>query len=359
MQALRTGMRESRYIFDKQAPQSLRGFAMEYKDYYNTLGVAKTAKAEDIKKAYRKLARQYHPDVNQGDKSSEEKFKEVNEAYEVLSDPAKREKYDQFGQYWQQYQHGGGQAQNFDWSRWRSQPGGGAHQRTMTQEELEQMLGGAFGGFGGQGGGGMGGFSDFFETLFGNLGRQTSGRGTAGRQAAGRSGRGQDAEHEVQISLEDAFRGTTISLQYEDGRRIDAKIPAEVQTGSRVRLSGQGGPSAGGGTAGDLYLKVEVRPHPAFTRDGDDLKVNVPVDLYTALLGGKVSVPTLERPVELTIPPETANGRVFRLRGLGMPQLKNPQERGNLYVTAQVQLPKNLSAKEKELLQELRQLRTA
>jgi curved DNA-binding protein len=227
----------------------------------------------------------------------------------------------------------------------------------MTPEDLEKMFGGAFGGMGGEAEG-LGGFSDFFETLFGGLGRQTGGRTAGGRQPGGRSLRGQDAEHEVQVSLEDAFRGTSISLQYEDGRRIEAKIPPGVKTGSRVRLGGQGGPGASGAQAGDLYLKVEVRPHPTFTRDGDDLKVNVPVDLYTAVLGGKVSVPTLERPVELTIPPETANGRVFRLRGLGMPKLKDPQERGNLYATVQVQVPKNLSAKEKELFQELRQLRT-
>lgn len=325
---------------------------MEYKDYYKILGVAKDAKAEDIKKAYRKLARKYHPDVNQNDKTAEEKFKEVNEAYEALSDPAKREKYDQFGSYWQQYQRGGGQAQDFDWGRWRSQPGGGSYNRTFTPEEFQEL----FGRLGGQGGG-LGGFSDFFETLFGGLGRQPGGRSAAARQAAGRSLRGQDAEQKVQITLEDAFRGTAVSLQYEDGRRIEAKIPPGVKTGSRIRLSGQGGPGPSGGQAGDLYLIVEVGPHPTFTRDGDDLRVNVPVDLYTAVLGGNVSVPTLERPVELTIPPETANGRVFRLRGLGMPRLKNSQERGNLYATVQVQTPKNLSAKEKELFQELRQLR--
>ncbi len=169
--------------------------------------------------------------------------------------------------------------------------------------------------------------------------------------------RGQDAEQTVQISLEDAFRGTTLSLEWEGGRRIEAKIPAGVKTGSRIRLTGQGPTGRAGGQAGDLYLKVEVLPHPSFTRDGDDLKINVPVDLYTAMLGGKIQVPTLEKSVELTIPPETANGKVFRLRGLGMPNLKNPQERGNLYVTVQVQLPRNLSQQERELFQKLRELR--
>lgn len=319
---------------------------MEYKDYYKTLGVSKDAKPEEIKKVYRKLARQYHPDLNPGNKASEEKFKEINEAYEVLSDPAKRQKYDQFGSQWQQYTGSGGRPQDFDWTQWTTRPGGQTYTRTVTQEELEQMFGGGFGG--------MGGFSDFFEALFGNLGRQTSG---ASQPRGARAVRGQDAEQEVQISLLDALHGTTLSLEWEGGRRIEAKIPPGVKTGSRIRLSGQGAPGRAGGPAGDLYLKIEVLPHPSFTREGDDLKTTASVDLYTAILGGTIQVPTLEKPVELTIPPETANGKVFRLRGLGMPNLKNPKERGNLYVTVQVQLPRNLSPQERELFQKLRELR--
>ncbi len=169
--------------------------------------------------------------------------------------------------------------------------------------------------------------------------------------------RGRDNEQAVQITLEDAFRGTTVNLQWEGGRRVEAKIPPGVRSGSRIRLSGQGEPGAGGGQAGDLYLKIEVLPHPVFERDGDDLKTTVAVDLYTALLGGKVMVPTLERPAELTIPAETNNGRVFRLRGLGMPQLKDPKERGNLYACVEVKLPTNLSSNEKELFEKLRALR--
>lgn len=321
---------------------------MEYKDYYKTLGVSKDAKPEEIKKIYRKLARQYHPDLNPGNKAAEERFKEINEAYEVLSDPEKRQKYDQFGSQWQQYTGSGGRPQDFDWTQWTNQPGGRAYTRTMTQEELEQMFGGSFGG------GGLGGFSDFFEALFGNLGRQPGG---TSQPRSARPSRGQDAEQSVQISLEDALHGTTLGLEWEGGRRIEAKIPPGVKTGSRIRLSGQGPSGRAGGQAGDLYLKVEVLPHPSFTREGDDLKTTVPVDLYTALLGGTVQVPTLEKSVELTIPPETANGKVFRLRGLGMPNLKNPQQRGNLYVTVQVQLPRNLSQQERELFQKLRQLR--
>jgi curved DNA-binding protein len=185
------------------------------------------------------------------------------------------------------------------------------------------------------------------------------GRTSGGFSRQGRTARPQpsrDHEQKIQVSLEDAFRGTTVTLQWEDGRRIEAKVPPGVRTGSRLRLSGQGGQGPGG-KASDLYLIIEVLPHPTFERDGDDLKEIIAIDLYTALLGGKVQVPTLDRPVELTIPPETANGKVFRLRGLGMPNLRNPQQRGNLYVTVQVQLPKNLTQEERQLFQRLRDLR--
>jgi curved DNA-binding protein len=320
---------------------------MNYQDYYQTLGVSKTATQEEIKKAYRKLARKYHPDLNPGDKSSEEKFKGINEAYEVLSDVAKREKYDRFGASWQQYERTGGRPEDFDWSQWSSgQPGGGSSGRPLTQEDLEQMFGGS---------GGLGGFSDFFEVLFGNLGGQRRG-GTGTRERTMRQVRGRDSEQTVHISLEDAFQGTTVSLQWEDGRRIEAKIPPGVKTGSRVRFGGQGEAVPGGGQAGDLYLIIEVSPHSTFERDGDDLKVNLPVDLYTAVLGGKVTVSTLDRSVELTVPPETNSGKVFRLRGLGMPKLKSPQERGNLYATVQVQIPQKLSEKERQLFEQLREL---
>jgi curved DNA-binding protein len=328
---------------------------MDYKDYYQVLGVGKSADSKEIKKAYRKLARQYHPDVNPGNKAAEDKFKEVNEAYEVLSDPQKREKYDRFGSSWQQYQRSGGRPEDFDWGQWRSGPGGGSYTRTVTQEELEQMFGGM---------GGLGGFSDFFETLFGGLGQQTGGfsgqgRSTRSPSRSPQSGpqRGRDSEQTLEISLEEAFLGTTYSLQWEGGKRIEARIPRGVRTGSRVRLSGQGETGAQGGQAGDLYLKIQIRPHPTFTREGDDLHVKVPIDLYTAVLGGKVQVPTLERPVELTIPAETANGKVFRLRGLGMPVLRDPEQRGNLLATVEVQIPKNLNQEERQLFQELKKLR--
>ena len=321
---------------------------MEYKDYYKTLGVDRKADAKDIRSAYRKLARQYHPDVNPGDKASEERFKEVNEAYEVLSDAEKRAKYDRFGAEWQQFAGAGGRPEDFDWGQWSARPGAGAaYSRTMTQEDLEEMLGG------------LGGFSDFFETLFGRGQRRATAYDASQGFYEPRARIGRDVEHRVQISLEEAFHGATRTLEWEDGRRIEAKIPRGVRSGSRIRLGGQGQPGVAGASAGDLYLRVEVMPHPVYAREGDDLKMTAPVDLYTCLLGGTARVAALDRTVELTIPPETANGRIFRLRGLGMPQLQNPDERGDLYVTVEVSLPQQLSQAEKDLYQKLRQMRRA
>jgi curved DNA-binding protein len=210
--------------------------------------------------------------------------------------------------------------------------------------------------FGGGGGGG-GGFSDFFETLFGGGGRAQSSFFGDQQTYQARPRRGRDQEYAVEITLQEAFRGTTRALQFEDGRRIEAKIPPGVDTGSRVRLGGQGGAGAGGAAAGDLYLRVDVILPPTFRRDGDDLLTNVPVDLYTAVLGGKATVSSLDRSVQLTIPPETRNGRIFRLQGLGMPNLRSPGQRGDLYATVKVQLPERLSQREKRLFEQLREMR--
>lgn len=316
---------------------------MEYKDYYKILGVSKNADEKEIKKAYRQLARQYHPDLNPGDKAAENRFKEINEAYEALSDSEKRKMYDQFGSQWQQYQRAGGNPNDF-WQQWQGgqgRPSGYGH--TMNAEQFEQMFGGA------------GGFSDFFETLFGNMGRP-SGFSSGGRgQTAVR--RGQDIEHTIQVTLLEALQGSTRQLKWDDGRTLSAKIPPGVKTGSRIRLSGQGQPGMGGAAAGDLYLTVEVLPDATYERDEDNLRLTLPIDLYTAVLGGTAEVASLDRKVNLTIPPETANGKVFLLRGLGMPKLKNPSERGDLLVTVQVTLPTQLTPQEKALFQQLRDQR--
>lgn len=318
---------------------------MEYKDYYKTLGVARDASEKDIKKAFRKLAQQYHPDRNPGDKSAEAKFKEINEAYTVLSDADKRGKYDKFGSQWEQYARAGGQPQDFDWSQWGGGGGrapGGGYTRTVTPEEFEQMFGGR---------GGAGGFSSFFDTLFG---------GAAGRTARGRGGMGFDPssmaaqqaprqEVAAAVTLEEAFQGTTRMLQMEDGARLEVTIPRGVTTGSKVRVRGASG--------SDIIIVVEVEPHPRYSREGDNLRVKAPVDLYTALLGGEVQVAAPDKTVALTIPAGTQNGKVIRLRGLGMPHLKQPDQRGDLLAEIEVHLPTRLSEKEKALFTELRQLR--
>jgi curved DNA-binding protein len=329
---------------------------MEVKDYYETLGVSKSATTEEIKKAYRKLARKYHPDVNPGDAMAEERFKDINEAHEVLSDPDKRQKYDKFGSQWRQYERAGGAADDFDWSQWAGAgagagaPGGGrGYSRTVSPEEFEQI-------FGSQAGGG--GFSDFFETLFGG-GRARAG-GFAGdpyQQYQPRPRQGRDAEYDLDVTLQEAFNGATRSLQFEDGRVIEAKIPRGVRTGSRVRLSGLGGAGAGGGQAGDLYLNINVLPDSVYSREGDDLRITVPVDLFTLLLGGSAPVSSLDRTVKLTIPKGTSSGKSFRLSGLGMPKLKNPSERGDLYATVEATIPKDLTEEEESLIEQWRAMR--
>jgi curved DNA-binding protein len=306
---------------------------MEYKDYYKILGVDRNAEEKEIKKTYRKLARQYHPDVNPGDKAAEERFKDINEAYEVLSDPEKRRKYDQLGSSWQQWQRGGGDARGFDWSRWSSaaQPGG-VRVEYRDLGDLEGLFGGRD-------------FSDFFQSIFGGMGTPQA-----------RPRRGQDYIQPVEITLEEAFRGTSRTIQ-KDGRRLEVKIPPGVRTGSKVRVAGEGSPGMAGGTSGDLYLEITILPHSTLERQGDDLNCEVPVSLYSAVLGGEVKVPTLSGDVMLKIPPETQGGRTFRLRGKGMPNLHNPKKRGDLYARLRIQVPQKLSQREKELFRELASLR--
>lgn len=313
---------------------------MDYKDYYETLGVSKNADEKEIKRAYRRLAREFHPDVNPGDPKAEERFKEINEAYEVLSDPEKRAKYDRFGASWQQYQRMGGDPSGFDWSRWTTGgfPGG-------TRVEFGGDLGDLFGGD-------AGGFSDFFNALFGDMGMRSGGFGRRSRAGL----RGQDLEQPVRITLEEAFHGTRRLLEKE-GRRLEVKIPRGVKDGSRIRIAGEGGRGSSGMPSGDLYLKVSVEPHAVFTRDGNNLRREIDLELYTAILGGEVQVGTLDGHVTLKVPPETQTGRTFRLRGKGMPKLRQPSQRGDLYVKVRVRLPQNLSDREKRLFRELADMR--
>jgi len=311
---------------------------MDYKDYYDILNVSRDASTEDIRKAYRKLARKYHPDVNPNNKEAEERFKEINEAHEVLTDPDKRRKYDQFGRSWQQYQQAGGDPRGFDWSQWTAQGAPGGGRGTYTEYvDLNDLFG-------------EGSFSDFFHNLFGG----GAARG-AGSTPYARGGR--DIEQPVEISLLEAHDGTVRVLQ-TGSRRLEVKIPPGVRTGSRVRVAGEGEPGTGGAPAGDLYLVVQVREHPEFRREGDNLHLRLPVDLYTMVLGGEVTFHTLKgQRLALTIPPETQAGRTFRLRGQGMPRLRAPEERGDLLVEVIPAIPQALTEKEQDLFRQLAELR--
>jgi len=326
---------------------------MAGKDYYQILGVSRNAAEKEIKQAYRRLARKHHPDLNPGDKSAEAKFKEINAAYEVLSNPEKRKKYDQFGEQWEyaeQFAKSGGQER----VRWDFGRGG----TTFEYGDLS-------------------GFGDIFSSLFGDS-------GTGSRMRRGPR-RGQDIESPVEVTLEEAYHGSTrvIQLQTEEpctacggtGRvgnrvcticngaggkiipkRLEVKIPAGVKDGSRIRIAGEGVPGRAGGSKGDLYLVAKVLPHKLFERKGDDLYTEVSVPLATAILGGEVRLPTLNGSLSLKIPPETQNGKVFRMAGKGMPQLGNSKY-GNMFAKVKVVLPTNLTGEERKLFERLRSLR--
>lgn len=305
---------------------------MDYKDYYKILGVSRDADEKEIKRAYRQLALKYHPDKNPDDSQAEERFKEINEAYEVLGDRTKRAKYDQLGASYRQWERMGGRAGEFDWSRWASGAPGGIHVE--------------FGDFGDLFGGG---FSEFFNTVFGG------GMGADPRGPAASSGRvrGRDLQQRVSITLEEAFKGTTRIVR-QNGRNLEVKIPPGARNGTKVRLAGQGG--AGRGRSGDLYLTVEVRPDARFRRQGADLHTDIAVDLYAAVLGGEIEVPTVTGSVVLTIPPGSQPGSQFRLRGQGMPRLRNPQQRGDLFAHLDVKIPEKLSGEERRMFERLADL---
>lgn len=301
---------------------------MQQKDYYTILGVGRGASEQEIKQAYRRLARTYHPDKNPGNPQAEARFKEINEAYEVLSDKEKRSRYDRFGHNWQRYEQAGGP------------------------------------GFGGPGFGGAGpnsSLNDFFEAFFGGVGSNRAGGPSSGR-VPGAAADNLDIEHTIDITLEEALAGTRRSVQIGQpngtSRTITVKVPVGADNGTRIRIAGEGRPAAIGGKRGDLFMLVRVLPHARFERDGDDLRMQQTVDLYTLLLGGEVRLTTLEgKMLTLAIPAGTPNGKVFRLSGQGMVQLRTPTVRGDLYVVAEALLPTTLAPGERELFERLRRMR--
>ena len=312
---------------------------MEYKDYYKVLGVDRKANSDDIKKAYRKLAMKYHPDHNPDNKKSEDKFKDINEAYQVLGDEENRKKYDQLGSSYQQWQQqGGGRSGgqgDFNWGDWFSQrQGGGSQQYTQYQGDA----------------GDLGDFSDFFTRIFGmGFGGTSAGANNPFGQTTSRQPLRQRYEQPVEISLYEAYHGAKRAFSV-DNRTITVKIPAGAKTGSKVRVAG----AAPGG--GDLYLLIEVADDPNFKRDGDDLYKDIEVDLYTAVLGGKLQVTTMDGAVNLTIPAGTQGGHKIRMKGKGMPLLKDPKKFGDLYGLVKITTPRHLSGKQKKLFEELRDL---
>ena len=331
---------------------------MDFKDYYSTLGVSKTATAKEIKQAFRKLARKFHPDVNPGDKSAEARFKEINEANEVLSDPAKRKKYDELGANWRQYENAspgaGGPFAGQPGGQWNWNTGGGGF-RTMTEDEVAEMFGG---------GGGDSPFSDFFQTFFGGGGARSSGGGGQRRgRGRGRQQSGHDVEHDYELDLESAARGGVHRLQLRhdgEARSVEVRIPPGVTDGSLVRVAGEGARGTGGAASGDLFLRIRLRPHPAYQLSGRDLTTRVSVPVTTAVLGGEVSVITLGgKTVRVKIPETTQPGQKLRLRGLGLPALGDKGAAGDLFVIVDVALPRSLNDATRQAYQELARIEKA
>lgn len=300
---------------------------MAFVDYYKILGVDKTANEKDIKNAYRKLARKYHPDLNPNDSEANKKFQELNEANEVLTDPEKRKKYDQYGENWQH-------ADAYEQAR---------QQQQQSRSYSGYSGGGTEGGFNFESFGGEGGdFSDFFQSMFGGAG--------GSRQQA--RYRGQDFNAELQLNLQDAATTHKQTLTV-NGKNIRITIPAGIENGQTIKIPGHGGPGANGGPAGDLYITFLIADDPHFKRSGNDLLATVKIDLYTAILGGEVTVDTLTGQVKIKVKPETQNGTKVKLKGKGFPVYKKENEAGDLYITYDVQLPSNLTQRQRELFEEL------
>jgi len=297
---------------------------MEYKDYYKVMGVAKTATSDEIKKAFRKLAVKYHPDKNPGDKKAEERFKEITEANEVLSDPVKRKKYDELGENWQQYEQQAGQ--NF-----RGQQTGRGRAGGFTEED-----------FGG------GSFSDFFESIFN---QSSGGFGNSGRRSS-RPAKGHDFQTEMDISLEEAFHGGAKQISL-NGQALKLTLKPGIQEGQVIRLKGKGAEGLNGGPAGDLLITIHLAKHPRYEVKGNDLHLDQPIDIYQAVLGGKIAVQLIDKQIMMDIPAGTDSDKKFRLKGMGMRLFEKPENRGDAYVRIQIKVPKALSAKEKELFEQL------
>jgi curved DNA-binding protein len=310
---------------------------MDFKDYYEILGVPPDAEKKVIKQTYRQLARKYHLDLNPGNKEAEEKFKTINEAYQVLSHVEQRKKYDELRTQYQQWQQTGGRQQDFDWQNWSAQSDKRGRVRYANPEDLEDLFGSESP------------YSDFFTNIFAQAQRSSKGRS---RGAPPSPRRGRDVDYEVDLTLTEAFLGADRLLEI-DGHRIKASIPPGVRTGSRVRLAGQGEPGYNNGPAGDLYLAVHVLPNETFEREGDDLHIDVPVDIFTAIAGGEIRIPTLERPLMLKIPARTNAGQSFRLRGKGMPHLSDPKTHGDLFALVRLVLPDPLTDQEVNSIREL------
>lgn len=301
---------------------------MDYKDYYKILGVSKTATTDEIKKAYRKLAVKYHPDKNSGNKQMEEKFKEINEANDVLSDRDKRKKYDELGENWRSYERSGANPNDFDWAKYAQQQQRGRRQKQESESD-----------FGG------GGFSDFFEQIFGGFSSSTQ-----------RSTKGRDLRLDLEITLEEAYSGTTRQFSVNN-ETLQIKLKPGSYDGQQLRIKGKGEKGKGTAQSGDIIGFVHIRNHPDFTRKENDLYITTIIDLYTALLGGKATIRTMKGMVQIAIPKETDNGKVLRIKKLGMPVYGTQNEWGDLYVTLEIKLPKNLSAKETELFRQLSELK--
>ncbi|MGQ1786273.1 DnaJ C-terminal domain-containing protein [Saccharicrinis sp. GN24d3] len=319
---------------------------MDYKDYYKILGVSKSASQDEIKKAYRKLAVKYHPDKNKGEKQAEERFKEIGEAYEVLKDPEKRQKYDQLGANWKQYQNAGAGTGGFNYSQFGGgMPGGGSF---YYQGDISDMFGGA-----------GNNFSDFFNAFFGGMGGMGGSsmssdiNGFNGRAA---SKKGTDYQAEMEISLAEAYSGTTRIITV-NGQKLRTTIKPGAYNGQELRIKGKGGHAYNSGTPGDIYIKLKIIPDNNYELQGNDLIYKANIDFYTAILGGKIEVNTLAGKLSLKVPKGSQPGSKLRLKGKGMPVYNKPGRSGDLYVQLIISIPRNLSEEELDLFRKLKRLR--